>query len=126
MSEPQTSINDQVTDAVAEAQAAVLGASETELKALGYRILVHSVTLAMQDAVAQQQQRYTLNNAITAAVSKAVLEADAEGLGRLTEAVKVLDEINRSRDVSQTLAELKALLDSLPAAAGASDSSAKG
>lgn len=126
MSEPQTSINDQVTDAVAEAQAAVLGASETELKALGYRILVHSVTLAMQDAVAQQQQRYTLNNAITAAVSKAVLEADAEELGRLAEAVKVLDEINRSRDVSQTLAELKALLDSLPAAAGASDSSAKG
>lgn len=123
MSEPQTSINDQVTDAVAEAQAAVLGASETELKALGYRILVHSVTLAMQDAVAQQQQRYTLNNAITAAVSKAVLEADAEGLGRLTEAVKVLDEINRSRDVSQTLAELKALLDSLPAAA---DNSTKG
>lgn len=123
MSEPQTSINDQVTDAVAEAQAAVLGASETELKALGYRILVHSVTLAMQDAVAQQQQRYTLNNAITAAVSKAVLEADAEGLGRLAEAVKVLDEINRSRDVSQTLAELKALLDSLPAAA---DNSTKG
>ncbi len=123
MSEPQTSINDQVTDAVAEAQAAVLGASETELKALGYRILVHSVTLAMQDAVAQQQQRYTLNNAITAAVSKAVLEADAEELGRLAEAVKVLDEINRSRDVSQTLAELKALLDSLPAAA---DNSTKG
>lgn len=45
-----------------------------------YLELAHSVTLAMQDAVARQQRWYSINAAVTAQAVRSVLASPAESL----------------------------------------------
>lgn len=61
-----------------------------------YLNLAHSVTLAMQEAVARQQRWYSINAAITAQAVRTVLASPAESLPDAVSAA--LDLLNREED----------------------------
>lgn len=99
-----TTVNSQITDAAAQVNAAVAGSSESLARAMADQVMAHAIGLAMQNAVAQQQQAYTLRNAVTAAVARAVLEASPE------DALRLAREALPGDDVVQTIDRLSALL----------------
>ena len=69
--------------------------------------MAHSIALAMQNAVAQQQHAYVLRNAVTSAAAKAALEDDPE------RALELVDSSLPLQEVTQTLRQLKELRDEL-------------
>lgn len=99
-----TTVNSQITDAVTQVTASVLGSSEAQARAMADQVMAHAVGLAMQNAVAQQQQAYILRNAVTTAAARAILESSPE------EALRFAREVMASDDVAQTLERLGALL----------------
>jgi len=99
-----TTVNSQITDAVTQVTASVLGSSEAQARALADQVMAHAVGLAMQNAVAQQQQAYILRNAVTTAAARAILASSPE------EALRFAREVMASDDVAQTLERLGALL----------------
>lgn len=57
-----------------------------------YLNLAHSVTLAMQEAVARQQRWYSINAAVTAQAVRTVLASPAESLpDAVTAALEMFD-----------------------------------
>ena len=102
-----TSVNDQITDAVNQANASVAGASAATAHAMAQQMMAQAIGLAMQNAVHQQQQRYILRNAATSAASRAIMQGDPEKAMAL--AKEMLDE----PDIGQTLSELKRLMDDI-------------
>lgn len=112
----ESSINDQITDGVAETDAAIETNDESLRTAISQQILVQAVSLAMQDAVAQQQRLNTLRNAVTAAAAKVVLDACPEALQTATEAAHAAMKIAESAqaeqgDIAATLERLRKLVD---------------
>jgi len=95
------SLNDQVRDALAQINATIAGTNGAVFQAAAYQTLVHSVTLAMQNAVAEQQQNQILRMALTSAAAKSILA------GRKEEAESILD-LAKSRLANP---ELPALLE---------------
>ena len=103
----KTSINDQVTDSVAELQKMLLENKEGNMQAISYQIMAHAAGLAMLNAVYQQQQMYILQNAVTTATAKAVLESKPD------EAVKIVKEFMNENDLLKTFSGLKDFMDDL-------------
>ena len=64
MADP-TLVNGQVTDAVTQSNVKILGDAPAESTGLVYQAMGHSMGLAMQNAVSQQQQGTTVNNTVT-------------------------------------------------------------
>ena len=86
---PPEALNDQVRDAVAQVQAMLSGNDGAVFQAAAYQTLAHSVSLAMQNAVAEQQQNQILRMALTSAAAKAILAGkkdEAESILELAEA----------------------------------------
>lgn len=79
------SLNNQVRDALAQINATLSGTNGAVFQIAAYQTLVHSVSLAMQNAVAEQQQNQILRMALTSAAAKALLA------GRKEEAESILD-----------------------------------
>jgi hypothetical protein len=102
-----TSVNDQITDSITQIQKMLTDDNGENIQAFSYQLMAHAIGLAMYNAVHQQQQRYILQNAITSAASKAILEASPE------KALKMAEESLGDNSFTQTLSELKAMMDSL-------------
>ena len=64
MADP-TLVNGQITDSITQANVKVLGDAPAQSMGLVYQAMGHSMGLAMQNAVAQQQQGTTLGNTVT-------------------------------------------------------------
>lgn len=101
------SVNDQITDSITQIQKMLADDNGENIQALSYQLMAHSIGLAMYNTVYQQQQRYILQNAITTAATKAILEASHE------KALKLAEEGLGANSFTQTLSELKAMMDSL-------------
>ena len=108
----ESAVNSQITDAVRQINATILGNAEALSQAMAQQIMTQSIALAMQNAVAQQQQLYTLRNAVTAAAARAILDASPE------EALRFAREALAGDDVVSTLASLKDLMDAMRSAEG--------
>jgi hypothetical protein len=102
-----TSVNDQITDSITQIQKMLADDNGENIQALSYQFMAHAIGLAMYNAVHQQQQRYILQNAITTAAAKAILEASPE------KALKLAEEGLGGDSFTQTLSELKAMMDNL-------------
>ncbi|MEP3246634.1 MAG: RebB family R body protein [Sneathiella sp.] len=59
-----TPVNSQITDAVTQSNLTVLGTAPAQSMATAYQILAQSVGVAMQNAVANQQNMNTIDSAI--------------------------------------------------------------
>lgn len=102
-------VNDQIADATAQVDQTVGGSSEALARAMADQVMAHAIGLAMHNAVAQQQQAYTLRNAVTAAVARAILEASPE------DALRLAREALPGDDVVQTIDRLGELLNGVNA-----------
>lgn len=96
-----------ITDALQLIDDSVLGSSAAFNTAVAYQLMVHAIALAMQNAVAQQQQVYALRNAVTAAATTAILQAKPQE----AEAILALaDKQLGDGSIAKTLVELQALM----------------
>jgi len=59
-----TPVNSQITDAVSQSNVTVLGTAPAQSMATAYQMLAQSVGVAMQNAVANQQNMNTIDSAI--------------------------------------------------------------
>ncbi len=106
-----SSLNQQIADAVA--RTATLADSGALGRAGAEQLTVLMLTLAMQNAVAQQQQLYMLQNAATTALVKALLEAGPDGASRWSDVLQLVREAFSAADISKQLGRLKEMLDQL-------------
>jgi hypothetical protein len=112
-----SSLNQQIADALAQSAAVVGGGAIG--RAGAEQLMVLTLTLAMQNAVAQQQQLYMLQNAATTALVKALLESGPDGASRWGEALQLVREAFSAVDVSKTLVRLQQMLEQLTARSAA-------
>jgi hypothetical protein len=104
----------QIRAAIAEVDQIIAGAGRAFLSAAAYQSIAHSIALAAQNAVAQQQQSYILRNAIVAAAADAILagkKAEAEELLKLADSRSV--SANLAADIEALLAALRAVEEAL-------------
>lgn len=111
--ETESGVNDQIADSVVQIQAMVNGTSAEFSHGVSQQITAHAVGLAMQNAVAQQQEQYILRNAIVTAAANAILESNP------IDAITLAEKVMSGDDVISTITGLKDLLRD-------ADSSAKG
>jgi hypothetical protein len=95
----ETAFNDQIRDAVEQVQATLAGSEQTVVTAGVYQAVAHTIALALQNAVAQQQNGYILRNALTTAAANAVLDGKkADAIFRLAESrllvPNIAEEVN--------------------------------
>jgi hypothetical protein len=104
----ETTVNSQITDAVTQVNASVNGSSEALARAMANQIMAHAVSVAIQNAVAQQQHVYMLRNAVTTAAARAILDSNPE------QALRFANEAFNGDDLAQTIERLGALLKDNP------------
>tara|TARA_R110000850_G_scaffold151640_11_gene274659 strand:- start:6835 stop:7074 length:240 start_codon:yes stop_codon:yes gene_type:complete len=75
--------------------------------AILYQQMAHSVGLALQNVIAQQQHSYSIHNAITIAASKQLLSSDPAAAAKASQ-----DLINGSA-IPENLAALQAVVNEL-------------
>lgn len=112
-----TSLNQQILDAVA--RGASLAASGSFGPVAAEQLVILTLTLAMQNAVTQQQQLYMLQNAATTALVKTLLDAGPDHTSRWSEALQLVQGAFSTAEVEQTLVRLKDMLEHLTARAAA-------
>ena len=100
----QSTLNDQVTDSVAQIEKLLADNGGAQSKAIADQLTVHALSLAMQNAVAQQQHEYILKNAIVTAAAKAILKSNPE------DALAFAEKALSGNDVVSTIAEIKDLM----------------
>jgi killing trait domain-containing protein len=105
----ETTVNSQITDAIAQANTSVNDSSEALARAMANQIMAHAVSIAVQNAVAQQQHVYTLRNAVVTAAARAILESHPE------QALRFADAALKGDDLAQTIERLHNLLKDQPA-----------
>jgi hypothetical protein len=77
-----------------------LGEVGPQARGLADQLMAHAIGLAMQNAVAQQQQAYVLRNVMTTAAARAILESSPE------EALRFARDALCGDDIAQTLERL--------------------
>lgn len=105
--ENQDHVNDQITDAISQVNRTIEGQAQAQARAMTDQVMAHAIGLAMQNAVAQQQQNYILRNAVITAAASSILRASPE------EAMKFAREVLANDDVAQTLDHLGNLAERL-------------
>ena len=100
----QSKLNDQITDSVAQIEKLIADNGGAQSKAIADQLTVQALSLAMQNAVAQQQHEYILKNAIVTAAAKAVLKSSPQ------DALALAEKALSGTDVVSTLASIKDLL----------------
>lgn len=78
MSDEAAATNDQITDTVQQVNALLSGSQKPFATAAAYQALAHALSLAMHNAVQQQQHSYTLRCALTTAAANALLDGRTE------------------------------------------------
>lgn len=100
-------VNDQITNAVTQVNRLLAEEGDENSQAMARQVMVQAVAMAMQNAVAQQQQAYILRNAATTAAVKAILDASPK------EALALVHQKLPGEDVVATLGGLRQLMDEL-------------
>ena len=72
------SLNDQVTDALAQVQETLAGMQQPFASAAATQTIAHALGLALHNAVARQQHSHILRNALTTAAAMALLDGQGE------------------------------------------------
>ncbi len=103
----QTTLNDQIKDSISSLQKMLNDNAGNDAAALSYQVMAQATGLAMLNVVNQQQQMFILQNAITAATAKAVLEAKPE------EAVRIINDVIKNSNMLETFNGLKNFMDEL-------------
>ena len=67
-------VNSQITDAVTQSNTNVLGSSPGQAMGLVYQAMAHSISLAMQNAVAKQNSMQQINIAVVSTNCKKIVE----------------------------------------------------
>lgn len=80
-------VNSQVTDAVTQTSLKVLGEAPAEAMGVLYQQMAHSIGLALQNVIAQQQHSYSIHNAVTLAASKQLLSSDPAAAAKASQAL---------------------------------------
>lgn len=107
-----TSLNDQIRDAVASTAAALRDGDEPLARAVASQMLALAAGLAMHDAVAQQRHAHLLQNAAVSALVRGLLDADAERLPHLVAALREVRETFAPRHLVELLEQLRRLVES--------------
>ena len=100
-------VNSQITGAIAQTNLSVLGDAPSEAMAILYQKMAHSVGLALQNVIAQQQHSYSIHNAITIAASKQLLSSDPAA------AAKASQDLIAGSAIPENLAALQAVVNEL-------------
>jgi L-lactate utilization protein LutB len=96
-------VNEQIIDAIKQVNA-FLKESDFSLDSISNQLAVQVAGLAMINIVNQQQQLYTLQNAVTATAAKAMLASSPQ------EAVQMMNEIVKENNLTNSLKDLKQLI----------------
>lgn len=99
-------VNAQVIDAIKQVNS-FLKESDFSLDAIANQLTVHAVGVAMMNIVQQQQQLYTLQNAVTMAAAKSMLNSSPQ------EAVQLMHDVVKENNLMSSLQELKELLNEI-------------
>ncbi len=100
----ETYVNSQITDAVAQTSMKVVGEAPAEAMAMLYQQMAHSIGLALQNTIAQQQHSYSIHNAITLAASRQLLTSDPAAAARASQ------ELIVGSAITENLAALQAVV----------------
>ncbi|MAZ02798.1 MAG: R body protein [Sneathiella sp.] len=100
-------VNSQITGSIAQTNLSVLGDAPSEAMAILYQQMAHSVGLALQNVIAQQQHSYSIHNAITIAASKQLLSSDPAA------AAKASQDLIAGSAIPENLAALQAVVNEL-------------
>ena len=100
-------VNSQITDAVGQTSLSVVGEAPAEAVGILYQQMAHSIGLALQNVISQQQHSYSIHNAITLAASRQLITSDPAGAARASQAL-----INDSA-VADNLAAIQAVVNKL-------------
>ena len=103
-----TRVNGQITDAVSQAGATLLGNSPAHAMAAIYQVMAHSVGLSMQNAVANQQRMNILSNGVTAR-SVDLLYGQPTAVD-----ARAFQTVLAGSQLAKLIAELKALQEAIP------------
>jgi Killing trait len=102
-----TYVNSQVTDAVAQTSMKVIGEAPAEATGILYQQLAHSLGLALQNVIAQQQHSYSIHNAVTLAASRQLLTTDPAA------AAKASQELIAGSSITDNLAALQTVVNDM-------------
>ncbi|GLQ06693.1 RebB family R body protein [Sneathiella chinensis] len=100
-------VNSQVTDAITQTSMKVVGEAPAEAMAILYQQMAHSIGLALQNVIAQQQHSYSIHNAITLAASRQLLTTDPAA------AAKASQELVAGSAITENLSALQAVVNEL-------------
>jgi len=101
----ESAVNSQISDAVKQIHSMINDTSDEFSEAVSQQVTAHAVGLAMQNAVAQQQELYILRNAIVTAAANAIIESNPK------EAMSLAEKVLSGDDIVATISGLKELLD---------------
>lgn len=99
-------VNAQIIDAIKQVNA-FLGDSDFSLDSISNQLTSQAVGVAMMNIVNQQQQLYTLQNAVTTAAAKSMLNSSPQ------EAIQLMNEVVKENNLTNSLKDLKQMIDEI-------------
>ena len=102
----KSSINSQILDSIKTVNE-IMADQDGDIKRIANQVLTQAISMAMLNIVNQQQQMYILQNAVTTAATKTILDSNPE------EAVKLMNSVLEANTGTQDLKDLKDLLSEL-------------
>ncbi len=99
-------VNSQIIDAIKQVNG-FLKDSNFSLDSISGQVTAQAASIAMMNIVQQQQQLYTLQNAVTVAAAKAMLNSSPQ------EAIQLMNDVIKENNVTNSLKDLKELIDSM-------------
>ncbi|SLN57794.1 RebB family R body protein [Oceanibacterium hippocampi] len=99
-----THLNSQITDAVTQSNLQLLGSAPAESMAMLYQMLAQSTGLSMQNTIANQQHKNSLESAVVTQAVNLLFSVDTATAGRAT------DQIFSGNSVANQMDSLKAAL----------------
>lgn len=96
-------VNSQIIDAIKQVNG-FLKDSSFSLESISGQITAQAASIAMMNIVQQQQQLHTLQNAVTAAAAKAMLNSSPQ------EAIQLMNDVIKENNVTNSLKDLKELM----------------
>ena len=97
-------VNSQITDAIAQTSMKVIGEAPAEATGILYQQMAHSIGLALQNVIAQQQHSYSIHNAVTLAASRQLLTTDPAA------AAKASQDLISGSSITDNLAALQSVV----------------
>ena len=96
-------VNSQIIDAIKQVNG-FLRDSSFSLDSISGQITTQAAGLAMMNIVQQQQQLHTLQNAVTAAAAKVMLNSNPQ------DAIQLMNEVIKENNITNSLKDLKELM----------------